>query len=666
MSAAVTPAARHRTARNPALVTAVLALTGTIVSLQQTLIVPILPEAPQLLHTSADNTGWLVTATLLTSAVATPVVSRLADMYGKRRMLLLCLVLQIVGSALGALGDSLAVVVAGRAFQGFAVALIPVGISVMRDELPRERVGGAVALMSASIGIGSAIGLPLAGVIYAHTSWHMLFVVSAVMAVLMLAAILLVVPESSVRTPGRFDALGAVLLSVALVCFLLPVSKGGDWGWTSEPVLLLFLASAIVLAAWTPWQLRTGTPLVDLRTAARRPVLLTNLASVLVGFSMYGNMLSTTQLLQMPAATGYGFGLGVLEAGLCMLPGGLAMVVMSPIAARTTRRYGGRTTLIVGSLILGGAYVMRVFLIGQTWQIILGATLVSCGTGLTYSALPSLIMGSVPITETASANGLNSLLRAVGTSTSSAVVSAILTTTVMRLGGHVLPSVDAFKHIFWVCAIGGLGAALVAVFIPVPQRSVAAPVQRDGAELADVVARGRVTATGLAGVRSAVVTVLDLDGRQVDWARVEPDGSYAIVVPGPGEYLAVTAADGWAPHSSVIRVTGESLHDIDLGDRLELTGRITYGGKPIQALVTLTRLGGEFVASTQAGPDGRYTVPLPSHGRHVIAALDPTTRATAAANLIAVGATREVDLELASSDDTGTDDSGPDGRTPQG
>lgn len=269
-------------------------------------------------------------------------------MVGKRRMMVFCLVVMIIGSVIGALSQTLGVAILARALQGFAPALIPVGISIMRDELPREKVGSAVALMSATLGVGAAIGLPLAGVIYAHADWHAVFWVSAAMGLAMLVALPLVVSESTVQTRGRFDFVGAILLSAALTALLLAVSKGGHWGWASEQTLACFLVAAVLLAAWVPWELGAGSPLVDIRTSLRKPVLLTNVASLLVGFAMYGNMLSTTQLLQIPKAAGYGFGLSVIDTGLSMLPAGLAMVEMAPVSAAITKRYGANVTLISG------------------------------------------------------------------------------------------------------------------------------------------------------------------------------------------------------------------------------------------------------------------------------------------------------------------------------
>ncbi len=443
-----------------------LSVCGTFVSLQQTLIIPIIGDLPKLFHTTPSNASWLITATLLTSAVAMPTVSRLADMYGKRRMMVICLILIIVGSLLGAVGTSLPLVIVARALQGFSTALIPVGISIMRDELPKEKVPAAVALMSATLGIGGAIGLPLGGFLYAQSSYHSLFWLSAATGVLLLIAILKLVTESLIKTPGRFDVLGALIISIALTCFLLAVSKGGSWGWGSASVLGLFAAFVVLLALWVPYQLKIREPLIDLRTSARRPVLITNIATVLIGFAMFGQMLAVTQLLTMPTASGYGYGFSPMQAGLAMLPGGMLMVFLAPVSATITNRFGAKTTLLTGAVIMGLGYIGLVFMIGTLFTLILGTILVSAGLALAYAAMPTLIMRAVPMTETASANGLNALLRSVGTSSASAAVAAVLAGMTMTVGGIAMPAVGAFKFIFWISAISALVGASIGAFLP--------------------------------------------------------------------------------------------------------------------------------------------------------------------------------------------------------
>jgi MFS family permease len=403
----------------------VLALCGTLVSLQQTLVLPLLPDFPQILDTSPENASWLVTVTLLTAAVGTPIVSRLADMFGKRLMMIVCLVAVVIGSVVAALSPSLPLVITGRGLAGIGTCLIPVGISIMRDHLPADKVGSGVALMSATLGIGGAVGIPLAGVIYEQLDWHALFWVSGGFAVVMLALVVAVVPESTVRTRGRFDYTGALLLSITLTCFLLAVSKAGAWGWGDEKTIGLLVAAALVFAAWVPLELNSGQPLVDIRTSTRRTVLLTNSASVLIGFAMFTNFLTSAQQVQMPVEAGYGFGLSVLDTGLVMLPAGFAMVAMSPVAAWLIRLHGPRLMLVAGAMVIAVGFVLRVFLHSSVLEVMIASAVSSVGTAVAFAAMPTLIMRSVPITETASANGLNTLLRAIGTSSASATVAAV-------------------------------------------------------------------------------------------------------------------------------------------------------------------------------------------------------------------------------------------------
>ena len=283
------------------LLVAVLSFCGIVVSLMQTLVVPLVPDLPRLFHDSAANTSWVITVTLLAAAVSNPVSGRLGDMYGKRRVLLVTLAMLVAGSVIVALSDALLPVIAGRALQGCAIGVIPLGISIMRDELPPERLGSAMALMSATLGIGGAIGMPLGAYIIEHADWHAMFWMSAGIGVLDILLVLLFVRESSLRSPGRFDLAGAAGLATGLVCVLLAISKGGVWGWGSGPTLGTAAAGVAILLLWGGYELRRAEPLVDLRISSRRPVLLTNLASILVGFSIMVMMLVLPQVLQSPA-----------------------------------------------------------------------------------------------------------------------------------------------------------------------------------------------------------------------------------------------------------------------------------------------------------------------------------------------------------------------------
>ncbi|MEU1938456.1 MFS transporter [Streptomyces coeruleorubidus] len=460
----------------PNTVVAVLALAGVVVSLMQTLVIPIVPELPKYLDASASNAAWAVTATLLAAAVATPVVGRLGDMFGKRRMLLVSIVLLVSGSVVCALSDSLVPMVVGRTMQGLAAAVVPLGISVLRDVLPAERLAGSTALMSASLGVGGALGLPAAAFIADRYDWHVLFWTSAVLGVAALALVVLVVPESKVRTGGSFDLPGSLGLSAALVSLLLAVSKGGDWGWTSGTTLGLFGAAAVIFLVWGRYELRTAQPLVDLRTTARRQVLFTNLASVALGFSMFAMSLVLPQVLQLPEQTGYGLGKSMLAVGLVLAPQGLVMMAMSAVSAGITKAKGPKVTLMIGAVVVAAGYGLSLVLMAEVWHIVLVACVIGGGVGFAYGAMPALIMGAVPASETAAANSLNTLMRSMGTSFASALAGVILAQMTTGFGGHLLPSENGFKTVMAI----GAGAALLAFFLAsfLPRRQAAAEPAR--------------------------------------------------------------------------------------------------------------------------------------------------------------------------------------------
>ncbi|MGW1558128.1 MFS transporter [Streptomyces sp. NPDC002144] len=463
----------------PNAVVAVLALAGIVVSLMQTLVIPIVPELPTLLHASASNTAWAVTATLLAAAVATPVVGRLGDMLGKRRMLLVSIVLLVSGSVVCALADSLVPMIIGRTLQGLAAAVVPLGISIMRDALPADRLAGSTALMSASLGVGGALGLPAAAFVADKWDWHILFWTSAALGAVALVTVLLIVPESTVRTGGRFDLVGSLGLSAGLVSLLLAVSKGGDWGWTSGTTLGLGAAAVVILAGWGLYELRAEHPLVDLRTTARPQVLFTNLASVALGFSMFAMSLVLPQLLQLPTRTGYGLGRSMLTVGLVLAPQGLVMMAMSAASAAVTKAKGPKVTLMIGALIVAAGYGLNIILMSEVWHLILVSCVIGAGVGFTYGALPALIMGAVDPSQTGAANSLNTLMRSLGTSFASALAGVILAQMTTDFGGHALPSENGFKAVMAIGAGAALLAFLVATFIPRRQPAASTAAEAD-------------------------------------------------------------------------------------------------------------------------------------------------------------------------------------------
>ena len=443
-----------------------IGLGALVVSLSQSVLVPVLGILPARLDTSASNVSWLITSTLLVAAVSVPIMGRLGDMYGKRRLLLVAVGTLVLGSAITAVTDNIGLLILGRAIQGASAAAIPLGISLLAGLMPRERVGSSIALISAMLGVGGSLGLPLAGFVAEHADFHALFWISGGAALVAFVGIATVVPESPGRSGGRVDLVGSMLLAAALVCLLLPLAKSADWGW-GDPRVGILLAAAVLLLGVFGWsQVRIREPLVDLAALRRKPIVITNLASILFGFALFASFIGTASFVEAPRASGYGFGSSLLVGGLAMLPSGIAMLLLSPVAARLITRRGAPQTLALGATVVAAGWLLRIVFSDNLWQVIVGATIVGMGTGIGYAAIPSLINAHTPPTEIAAANGLNSLFRSFGSSLASAVGGSILAANTVILGSFAVPSIAAYHELFALCAGASVLAAVLILFIP--------------------------------------------------------------------------------------------------------------------------------------------------------------------------------------------------------
>ena len=388
-------------------------------------------------------------------------------MLGKRRVMLIVLVLLAAGTVLSALATSLAVLIVGRALQGAAGAILPLSIAIVRDELPRERVGVTVGLLSALFGLGGGLGIVLAGPIIDHLSWHWLFWFPLALIVVALVGVLVGVPESPVRAPGRLDLVGATLLSGALVALLLAISKGREWGWTDGLTVSLLVLGVVGLVAFVLVELRVSEPLINMRLIALRGVWTTNLVGLTFGFVMYGMFILVPNLLELPVRTGYGFGKSVTSAGVFLLPTVVTMLIFGPLSGLLDRRFGPKLPLLLGAAVTTIGFALPAVAHDAQWQLLLSVAIIGAGIGLVFAAMSNAIIESVPATHTGEATGVNAIVRTVGGSIGTAVVAAALASHTIAGGA---PADQAFTTGFWVCAAVGVLSVLAAVIMPAARR----------------------------------------------------------------------------------------------------------------------------------------------------------------------------------------------------
>jgi EmrB/QacA subfamily drug resistance transporter len=445
-------------------------------SLAQTMVIPALPELQREFHAGPADATWLLTAFLLTSSIATPLLGRLGDMHGKEHWLLISLAIFGVGSLVAALAGSLTVMIAGRAIQGAGGAIFPLAIGIIRDEFPRDRVAPAIGTVSAMFGIGGGAGLVLAGIFVDHGSISWIFWLSVATTALAALATWLWVPESPVRVRARIDWVGGALLSLTLLALLLPISEGNTWGWTSGRVLGLFVAAAVFAVLWARWELRVVDPLVDLALMRQRPVWTTNVAACAIGFAMFGSFVLVPQFVQTPSRVGYGFGASVTESGLFLLPSALLMLFAGPLSGRLGARYGSRVPLALGALSSGLSYAWLAAFHGAPIDIYLSSVLLGLGVGLALAAMANLVVEAVPPDVTGVATAINAIMRTIGGAIGAQVAAAIVSGALSE--GALYPAESGFTGAFAMSAAAS-GVALLVCFA-IPSR-------------ADVRARARVT-----------------------------------------------------------------------------------------------------------------------------------------------------------------------------
>jgi len=442
----------------------ILGIAALSFALAQTTLIPALAQLAEEFHADASGIAWVLTGYLISAAVFTPIFGRLGDMFGKRRLLVIALLIFAAGSVVSALGSSVPAIVAGRVLQGVGGGIFPLCFGIIRDEFPAERVSTSIGLISATAGIGGGLGLILGGLILDNASYHWIFWLGAFMAVVAAVAAVLFVPESPNRTPAKVDVRGALVLAVGLSIPMYAISKANDWGWGSTRTIGLTVLGLAILALWVWLEKRTEEPLADVQLLSKPTVAMTNLATLLIGFGMFGSFILIPQLVEAPEVTGYGFDLSATKAGLVMLPGALTMLFAGPISGRLGARFGNKLPMVLGGLISGVGLVGLGLAHDTILSIILWNVLGSVGIGLAFAAMPNLIMDAVPLAQTGEATGINALIRSVGSSLGSQVTASILTASVVA--STALPTGHGFQVAFLSAAGMSIFAGLMAMLIP--------------------------------------------------------------------------------------------------------------------------------------------------------------------------------------------------------
>lgn len=470
----------------------VLCLGVATFSLLQSMVNPVLPTIARELDTDQATATWVLTAYLLSASVFTPIIGRVGDKVGKERMLVVALGSLAVGSLIAALAPSIEVLILARVVQGVGGGVLPLTFGIIRDEFPREKIAGAIGTASALLAFGGGIGLVIAGPLVDALSYHWLFWLPMIATVIATVAAAVLVPESPVRTPGRISVGSALLLSAWLVALLLATSQGHSWGWSSPEVIGLFVVAAVLLPVWVRAEVRSESPLVDMRMMRLPRVWTVNLVALLFGAGMYSLFAFLPAFLQTPSEAGYGFGITVTESGLLLLPQTVASFLMGVVSGRLAARFGSQALLVAGSAITAASIFGLALAHGEIWYVVASTTLFGFGLGLAFAAMANLVVEAVPPSQTGVASGMNANIRTVGGAIGTAVLTSVVTSGARPDG---LPAESGYTTGFLLLAISLTVATVVALLIPLIRTRTPQGAARPAEALVEAPLRAEV-ATG--------------------------------------------------------------------------------------------------------------------------------------------------------------------------
>jgi MFS family permease/transcriptional regulator with XRE-family HTH domain len=449
----------HERALVPTLVAIAL-----VMAIMSSLGAPLIPTIALADHVSISTGQWLLTSTLLAGAIASPIMGQLADGRSRRLVIIVALVVVLIGSVIAAQFDGFAPLVIGRSMQGVGLGLVPVGMVIARRHLPRHKSPKVIGLLSVTAAMGIGLGYPITGLIAESFDYHVAFWFGAAVVAMALLMAILVLPREHESGPSRLDAIGAALFTVVLLALLVALSQGDMWGWLSVRVIGLFVIALLVGVLWVLYELRATTPLVVLGHLRIRSVVIVDICGGFLGIAMYLFVPVIVEFVQIPRSEGYGFGVSITIAGLCLVPLSVGTGVASFYVPRLQDLFGARSTFMGGQLLLAAGLTFFALWHGSLWEAFVTMGLGGVGMGLGWGTMPGFIIAAVPAHETGTAMGLYQVVRSTGLSIGSAASAAIL--AAYTRSHQALPDIAGYRTTLLVAAVLCVLVATLGLLLP--------------------------------------------------------------------------------------------------------------------------------------------------------------------------------------------------------
>ncbi len=447
----------------------ILASLAVIVMYIEGMLIPSLTEIEREFGVTSSQVSWVLSSYLLSGTVLLPIVGKLGDIYGKKRVLSAVVIIYSIAVTLTSVSPNFTYLIAFRGIQGIGVTMFALAFSLIREEFPRELIPRAQGLVSAAFGIGAAVALPLGAYISQYFGWRTTYHTAIPFVLLVAYLIVTRIRESRYRNPNaKVDLPGAVVLGIGLGLIVYGLTEAPIWGWTSPNTLITFLVALAFIGFFIMIERRRDQPLINLSLLARRNVLIANLAAMVAGFGLFLFEQSLIILLEEPKPVG--FNLTIFDTGLYAIPMAVAQLITAPIAGILITRIGARRMLMIGASIsaLFSLVTAAVAPLGL-WALIASTTLAMVGVAAMNVSLINILVFSVEPQVMGVSTAMNSVFRNLGGTLGPAVAGSLESTftSLVLMGilpGNNVPLLVTVPSMF-AFQVGAIISALTVVII---------------------------------------------------------------------------------------------------------------------------------------------------------------------------------------------------------
>ena len=445
---------------------ALLALVAAFIVYVNIMLTPALPSIVAEYGVSIAQASLVISLYTVFGVAVTPIFGKLGDIYGKKRVMLYLLVAYLAAATTTSLAPDFNLILISRLVQGIGLGVFPLCFSLAREQFPRDMIPRAQGLISAVQVAGGALGLLAGAIITNSFGWQGNYYIAIPFIFVLTVLVFYVVEESTSRKPGvKLDYLGAAWLGASLTAIVLGLSEGSSWGWTSAPVLGLVIGGPAVIIPLALYERRLAEPVLDLKLLRERNMMVSNLLGTTYGLSNGIAFQAVVYAMQLPAPSG--FGTGVIETGLYMLPLILVTLPVAYAVGVVIPKYGVKPFLYLGSIVgAAGFLVLSTYL--SPGEI--GAYLVVCavGMGVMSVSIQNLLVLSIEMDKMGLGTSLNTAFRNIGQSLGAPLAGALLSTFVASyaVGNHVLvlPTRAAFQYCFYAAAVALIVTGSLVIF----------------------------------------------------------------------------------------------------------------------------------------------------------------------------------------------------------